>query len=365
MFSAPLQGSVAKRRLLSVRTLSLALLSFRIVTSPIGLLTVAARPVVFQTSVAPQPDEDLASDCRYEITLANRTRTVRAVWVIFDRGRDILRYYGDPDVQAFAHRHDLALLLPFHCRAKSGTDGDLNMDPSKGIGRALFSSLSQFADLSGHPELASAKLVLLGFSGTGSLVGRLADYAPDRVLAVLAANPGHNPLGVDTINLSPKAAAIPQLILTGSTDRITGTQRPYAYFRKYFDQGAPWTFVVQNKTPHCCIINAKALVLQWLDAVVVQRTTRGRGIGWYGFIRTAAETTHGCPNLFPPAVPIWCHGTKDAWGGQNWSASAATIERGQNPPEGMMPAGWLPTREFAKQWVSFVTQPEHPVTSLP
>ena len=70
----------------------------------------------------------------------------------------------------------------------------MNMDPSKGIGRALFSALAQFADMSQHPELASAKLILLGFSGTGSLVGRFAAYAPDRVLAIIAANPGHNPL---------------------------------------------------------------------------------------------------------------------------------------------------------------------------
>ena len=54
----------------------------------------------------------------------------------------------------------------------------MNTDPSKGIGRALFAALTQFADLSQHPELGSAKLILLGFSGTGSLVGRFAQYAP-------------------------------------------------------------------------------------------------------------------------------------------------------------------------------------------
>jgi dienelactone hydrolase len=124
------------------------------------------------------------------------------------------------------------------------------MDPAKGIGRALFAALDQFAELSGHRELASARLILLGFSGTGSLVGRFAGYAPDRVMAVVATHPGHNPLGLETIDLTPEAANIPQFILAGSTDRITGTERPYAYFRKYFDRGAPWTFVVQNRTPH-------------------------------------------------------------------------------------------------------------------
>jgi hypothetical protein len=78
-------------------------------------------------------------------------------------------------------------------------DGDLNMDPSKGIGRALLAALGQFAKLSGHQELASAKLILLGFSGTGSLVGRFAAYAPDRVLAVVATHPGRNPLGLEIL----------------------------------------------------------------------------------------------------------------------------------------------------------------------
>ena len=75
-------------------------------------------------------------------------------------------------------------------------------------------------------------------------------------------------LHVETICLSRTAAAIPHLILTGSADAVSGTQRPYAYFQRYFDQGASWTFVVQNRVPHCCIMNAKALILGWLDAVL-------------------------------------------------------------------------------------------------
>ena len=321
-----------------------------------------ASGVVWQTSVAPQADEDLAAACRYELTLTDPSRTVKGVWVIFDRGRDMLRYYGDPEVQAFAQQRDWALLLPFHCAAKSYSDMDV--DPARGIGRALFTALTQLAETSHHAELASSKLILLGFSGTGSLVGRLAGYAPDRIVAVMATDPGHfDPLGVDSIVLSPQAASIPQLILTGSADAVSGTQRPYAYFRKYFDQGAPWTFVVQNHTPHCCIINAKGLVLRWLDAVVTQGLTRTTG--WYGFIKTAPSQIADCPAPQPPAVPVWCRGTKDSWGGDNWSVSEATINRRSDPLLEMRPAGWLPTRAFANQWRSFVRLPEHPITSLP
>ena len=92
-----------------------------LIASFLGQPAAAAPGIVFQTSVAPQADEDLASACRYEITLMDPSRPVRGVWVIFDRGRDMLRYYGDPDVQAFAQRHDLALMLPFHCARKIPT----------------------------------------------------------------------------------------------------------------------------------------------------------------------------------------------------------------------------------------------------
>jgi hypothetical protein len=133
--------------------------------------------------------------------------------------------------------------------------------------------------------------------------------------------------------------------------------------RKYFEQGSPWTFVVQNKVPHCCAINAKALVLDWLDAVVVQRLTRSTG--WYGFIKTVQSDINECPDPFPPAKPIWCRGAKDSWGGANWSVSAATFNHRRNVPSAALPAGWLPTRRFADEWRSFVSQLEHPVTSLP
>jgi len=72
-----------------------------------------------------------------------------------------------------------------------------------------------------------------------------------------------------------------------------------------------------------------------------------------------------CPDQSVPVRPSWCRSTKDAWGGANWSVSAAIIDRRANPPIGMMVAGWLPTQAFAQQWVSFVTKPEHPVRLPP
>jgi len=324
--------------------------------------TLATREAVFETAVAAHPDEDVASDCQYELTLPDPSQTIRATWVIFERGRDIRQIYRDADVRAFARRHHLALLYPFHCAAKAYRDMDI--DPLRGLGRGLMVAVQQFAAASGHHELATSKLILLGFSGTGSLVARLAEYSPDRVSAVVATDPGHfDPLGVDTINLSPQAAAIPQLILVGSADAISGTQRPYAYFRKYFDRGSPWTFVVQNKTPHCCIMNAKVLMLDWLDAVLIHPAAPSAAL--FGFIATVPSETMDCPTPFPPASPVWCRSTRDSWNEANWSVSRTTVGRHRQSPDGMIPAGWLPSQKFATEWKLFVSLPEHPVTSLP
>jgi dienelactone hydrolase len=331
---------------------------------PESLRTTSEQVATFETSVAPRPDEDIAEACRYEVTVTTPSRRIKGVWVIFERSLGTLQYYRDADVRAFARRHDLALLFPFHCRSKADSGGDINVDPRRGLGRTLFVALDQLAERSGHPELASAKLILLGFSGTGSLVARMTEYAPDRVIASIPTHPGHfDPLGMDTITLLSRAAAIPQLILVGSADAVSGTQRPYDYFRRHFDKGAPWTFVVQNQVPHCCIMNAKALMLEWLDAVVVRTLTRATGR--YGFIAMEPTDATGCPGQTAPVRTSLCLGPKDTWDGQNWSVSSALVEKRMVARQGMMPAGWLPTDAFAQHWKSFVTESQHSVTMPP
>jgi len=169
----------------------------------------------------------------------------------------------------------------------------------------------------------------------------------------------------DSMTPSPRQQGVTfqTSVEAGSADSVSGTERPYAYFRRHFDQGASWTFVVQNRVPHCCIMNAKSLVLEWVDAVAVRRLSRPSGS--YGFIETRLTDATDCPEHTSPIRPSWCRSTKDAWNGANWSVTAASITRSQDPPAGMIRAGWLPTRTFANEWRSFVTQPDHPATLPP
>lgn len=327
----------------------------------VGLLgfTWLAQAQSFETAVNPLPSENLAGPCHYDLTLPAGRGMVRSVWVTFDRGRDIMKFYSDPAVIAFARKHHLALMMPHQCPAKNAPGGaqEMDMDPSHGIGRALLAALDQFVHESGHPELAAVKLILLGFSGTGALFAHFVGYAPERVVASILADPGHyDPVGMDKVRLPPAAIAVPELILAGGADKVSGTQRPYDYFRQYWERGAPWAFLVQNKTPHCCIINVKPLILAWLERIIQLRVPSaskplreiGERGGWAGYIRTCPAEVH------------------DSWGLPTWNACGASIQRIDHAaPTEMVPAGWLPSQPIAVEWLALIKASSHPTDSLP
>jgi hypothetical protein len=101
----------------------------------------------------------------------------------------------------------------------------------------------------------------------------------------------------------------------------------------------------QNKTPHCCIINTKSLMLAWLDRIIelrqpspakpLRRVDDNRG--WAGFIRTCPSDVH------------------DGWGAPTWDVCDASIQLvGQAIPTGRIPAGWFPSRHVATEWLEFI-----------
>ncbi len=323
------------------------------------VLTSLARAQSFETTVALLPNETFASPCHYDLTLPAGRHPVRAVWVSFDRGRDVMQFYSDHDVVAFARRHDLALLMPHQCPARNAPGGpeEMDMDPSHGVGRALFTALVQFARQTRHSELSSAKLILLGFSGTGALFAHFVGYAPERVVASILTDPGHyDPVGIDNVRLPPPALAVPELIMAGGADKVSGRERPYNYFRLYRERGAPWAFLVQNKTPHCCIINARSLIFGWLDQIIMLRqpspTKPLQPIDnlreWVGYIRT-------CPS-----------DVLDGWGSRTWLVcDASTQQIGRAARTDRLPAGWFPSQHVAAEWLAFIKQPTHVIISLP
>ena len=318
-----------------------------------GIITFVLAPRVclpqtsadLTTQVDPRPEEDILKPCQYNLALPELREPVRAVWVIFDRGLDYTEFYRSRQVRAFAGTRKLAMVLALHCRSKEREDMDV--DPTKGIGRALFTALDQFAEAAARPELRSVPLVAMGWSGAGSLVGRLAGFQAERFLAGILYTPGqYEPLGMDTIELGREAIHKPQLLIAGGADDHVGTERPYRYFRKYFDRGAPWTFAIQNRTPHCCLQNAQDLILEWLNDVL-GTTAAGMRSGRFGYL-TVQKTN----------IAVWKQHTFNATGAR---VSAEACQ----PRQKELCAGWLPSRVFAEDWLQFVLRPRPIATWVP
>ncbi len=272
------------------------------------------------------------------MVLPETTGPIRAAWVIFDRGQDYLQWFRDRRVRAFASEHHLALVLAMQCRSRERED--MIVLPEKGVGRALFSALDQFADSEARPELKTIGIIAMGWSGAGSLVGRLSGYRPERYVAGIAYAPGqYEPLGMDTIELSDQAMSRPQLIIANGGDNINGTERPYGYFKKYFDRGAPWSFAVQNRTPHCCLQNAQTLVLEWLRAILLAGEPWRLGVGDHGYMTVELAKV------------------VDEWKRPVFNAGSSRIGPKGKAKRGELSSGWMPSSMFSREWLVFTGRP--------
>ncbi|SFS17494.1 hypothetical protein SAMN05421771_3174 [Granulicella pectinivorans] len=305
----------------------------------------------------PQPGENIAQPCQYEVSFPAAQVPVKAAWVIYDRGPDITSFYTDPGVIAFASKNSIAMVLAHQCPAsRTAEEGEMDMNPGNGLGRSLFSALANLGSESGHPELAKAKLILLGFSGTGAYFGHFVAYSPDRVLASILANPGQtDPDNVDKITLDTNGIAVPELIVAGGHDAIAGVTKPYAFYDHHRTHHAPWIFLVQNNIPHCCINNIRPFLLDWLQAVIdARKPSPNRPLrpmnqiaGWYGSIQP-------CPTQY-----------QDHWGLPLWNVCDAHISRNRTAfPPNEKPAAFFPTQALAQEWLAYIKQPNHPKTSF-
>lgn len=295
----------------------------------------------------------MARPCQYELRTPSFARKIRAVFVVFERGPGSISFYNDPDIQPFADKRELAMMMPLNCSSK--TNEDMDIEPTNGLGRALFAALDKFSTQTNHPELSSAPVILLGFSGAGAFAGRLVSFAPQRIAAAILSHAGQSPpLNLNTIQLTRTSLTVPELIIVGGKDQIVGTERSYAYFSRYWAQGAPWLFATQNNVGHCCTSDAKALILAWLDAVLTKRLTKttssmatlSRRDGYYAFFRKAPT------------------GVLDSGQRITSNAQNLTFQRTESTTQSNLdPAGYLPSKKTAKEWQRFAGHPDQ--SSLP
>ena len=308
----------------------------------------------FHTIVAPESGEDVANPCEYELRILSAKKRIRALFVVFERGPELQHFYEQPEVAAFAREHDLAMLMPMGCPSTKN-HGDIDVDPNHGLGRALFTAVDQFSVQTYHPELKTAPLHLLGFSGAGALVGRLVGFAPDRIATAILSHAGQvPPWNLDTINLSGAALKIPELILVRGKDEVVGTELAYSYFSRYWRLGAPWLFATQNDAGHFCNEDATGLILAWLDTILDDPRSKQPSVGgnknrgYYAFFRKKPTGSFDHGHL--PVVE---------------AVDLKVDQSSEAPPKDAVAAGWLPSEEVALSWERFANLPDHHVAVKP
>jgi hypothetical protein len=199
----------------------------------------------------------------------------------------------------------------------------------------------------------------------------MVEFMPERTIASIEFAPGMgDPVGIDTVQLGEKARTVPQLIIANGTDENVGTARPYAYYAQYRKLGAPMTFLIQNRTPHCCVANIVPLMLEWLSDVVRMRRPTSSGYPLHA-INTGR------------LVVEYSGVMERIWHAKTWNISGAEIEvvyrnslsapgleipraptDAQVPSTGNLVPVWLPSAKFAKTWVAFARQASHPIKPL-
>lgn len=299
---------------------------------------------VYAVSVAPKPGDTFAGPCRFELTIAARETAVRATLVIFDRGRETRAFYDDRMVFEFASKYALALLWVRHCPT---ADADIDPAPAHGLGRAVLAALDQLAQSSKHHELATSKVILLGFDQAGSLAAAMPAFAADRALASVV----YAPLGVAAVNLAVQQSAIPQLVIANGADPVAGTRESYDYFDRHFANGAPWAFALQNGASHDgALAGAKDLILSWIEMLLT----------------TTPDTTAPISLMAVQRTGWWLYvqmqdtALRDAGGQAVARAKDAKIEKvGQSAPASFRTAGWMPSKKSAGEWQSFVRKQSH------
>ena len=83
--------------------------ALRFVTAFVGIGCVASFGQAQEerrTVVTPLPEENILRPCEYRMILPETKDPIRAIWTIFDRGQDYLRWYQDRQIRATGY--------PFH-----------------------------------------------------------------------------------------------------------------------------------------------------------------------------------------------------------------------------------------------------------
>ncbi len=325
-----------------------------------GCGTILAGPGETIT-IAPQAGEDLAASCVFDINMPDdplgtagsandptRPALVEAATlVIYERG-DSAKLFNDPDVQDMAAKLHLATVFAHQCNSK--VTGDIQSDATKGPGRTLFAALSQYAADNQHPEIATNKVILSGFSAAGVLSITMEKAYPDRVLTAIPYASGSAYYNLDALRVTQAMAQIPTLVLANAYDSQAGDQLSYRLFQRGSAMGAVWGFAVQNHTDHCCTLSTRDLMIPWITALTPAAPA---STGPSASMSPVSYKSFAIPSTPNVSFTTYNDGWPDAGGELDFWIPVASM----SPTAGGPTKAWLPDNATTLAWYQWVTSP--------
>ena len=230
----------------------------------ISLATAARAEVTFEVTIPRRAREtfDLAM---FHLWLPDQAGPVRGVAVVLDGinvdGRHLA---GRAQWQNFARDHSLALVACYF-KTDDLSTGLTYSQAEYGSGRALLAGLAALGKASGHPEMETVPLFLLGFSAGGQFSYSFACFCPERTAAFVS-----NKGGIYLTPATDAARAIPGLFIMGEKDTASRRSAIREVFTKNRKLGACWFMAAEPKYGHNTA-NANALALPFFEAVMRSR----------------------------------------------------------------------------------------------
>ena len=227
--------------------------------------------------------------------------------------------------QNFATKHNFALMATF---LQDNLHPNMMIEDyiqvSKGSGEAILGAIDHFASESGHEELSYAPFLLWGMSAGGELNHEIASWIPERVIAYVV-----NKGGYYYSSVPPEATRqTPGLYSIGLDDlpsRNTMIKGLYLTNRR---AGALWTLAEEKGVAHE-VADSRNLATSYYEAIMKMRMVDG-ALG-YKALKPVTEDMGVVGNIYSHTLDV---------------------EEGVRKED----TTWLPSEDFAKQWLIHVTK---------
>lgn len=271
--------------------------------------------VVFDISIIPRTGENFDT-AAFRLWLPDQAGPVKGVAVVLDGINVDGRHLGGrAQWQNFAKKNSLALVSCYFKTDDLSPQNIIYKRAEYGSGRALLAGLVALGKSSGHPEMGTVPLLLLGYSAGGQFSYSFAAFCPERVAAFVPNKSGN-------FLPAPNAAvrAIPGLFVTGEKDKIFPQQRTRDFVLQQRRLGARWCVALEPKFGHNTA-NANDLALPFFEAVM------------RGWERPEAERE-----------------------GVAYDLDTKKLISAGVPPKGMTNTIWFPEEGILAVWEGFVSQ---------